>query len=516
MNFETQSEFVRLVNNEPLTLACSPLADFLWDDFIRETRPIVKYLIDHYNIRQLSRFGKELYDRLYNADNVKWLVSEDAYETYFRKMCDGDKAALPAGYKPENGIWYAIMADLGQAAGWVDLLQRCVGDQFNAGNNAVNILNRLAEVIQQAIEENSFDVQLLSGAGQKLEELRQQYKDAVASGDKAAADAARREGKALNQALSDAVQQAAEKLQSQSNQIVDEVLKDSDSLNEAMSNLHGVEVGEGRHGTDLQAKRDLAQRLKANKKLRELTTKLGALRRVWAQRKREKKTAATYEAVTGATFGNDVTKAFPVEIALAASPQGRALFAMKFAQKTILTKDYTANTKHLGKGPVVMYIDVSGSMGGEPELWSKAIAFVIAEEALKENRKVYINLFDTRIDQTVELKPKASNTKTLLDFVGTWTLGGGTSFNAVISHALDHGCKDPRADVLMITDGHSDVTEILKRRLDVFKKQTGMQWSTVCINSDVPDVCKDFSDEMYSVNVYNTENTVDAIQKCLR
>jgi hypothetical protein len=68
----------------------------------------------------------------------------------------------------------------------------------------------------------------------------------------------------------------------------------------------------------------------------------------------------------------------------------------------------------------------------------------------------------------------------------------------------------------MITDGHSDVTEILKRRLDVFKKQTGMQWSTVCINSDVPDVCKDFSDEMYSVNVYNTENTVDAIQKCLR
>ena len=297
---------------------------------------------------------------------------------------------------------------------------------------------------------------------------------------------------------------------------MDEVLKDSDSLNEALSNLHGVEPGEGRHGTDLQAKRDLAQRLKGNKKLRELTTKLGALRRVWAQRKREKKTAATYEAVTGATFSNDVTKAFPVEIALAASPQGRALFAMKFAQKTILTKDYTANTKQLGKGPVVMYIDVSGSMGGEPELWSKAIAFVIAEEALKENRKVYINLFDTRIDQTVELKPKTPNTKTLLDFVGTWTLGGGTSFNAVIAHALDHGCKDPRADVLMITDGHSDVTEILRRRLDVFKKQTGMQWSTVCINSDIPDVCKTFSDEMYSVNVYNTENTVDAIQKCLR
>ena len=118
MNFDTQSDFIRLVNNEPLTLACSALADFLWDDFIRDSRPVVTYLIDQHNIRQLSRFGKELFDRLYNGDNVKWLVTEDAYEQYFRKVCDGDTASLPEGYKPENGIWYAIMADLSQAAGW--------------------------------------------------------------------------------------------------------------------------------------------------------------------------------------------------------------------------------------------------------------------------------------------------------------------------------------------------------------------------------------------------------------
>jgi uncharacterized protein with von Willebrand factor type A (vWA) domain len=129
---------------------------------------------------------------------------------------------------------------------------------------------------------------------------------------------------------------------------------------------------------------------------------------------------------------------------------------------------------------------------------------------------VYINLFDTRIDKSVELKPKAANTSSLLDFVATWTLGGGTSFNAVISHAVDHGCKDARADVLMITDGHSDVNEILERRLKTFKQSTGTQWSTVCINTEVPKVCGKFSDEMYSVNVYNTEGSVDVIQKCLR
>lgn len=516
MNMQTQSEFVRLINNEPLTLACSALADFLWDDFVRDTRPVVKYLIDQYNIQQLSRFGKELFDRLYSGDNVKWLVTEDAYEEYFRKVCNGDSSAIPTGYKPENGIWYAIMSDLGQTAAWPELLRRCVGNQFNAGNNAVTLLNRLSEVLQEIIEEELFDVQLLTAAGQKLEQLRQEYQDAKAKGDTEAAEQARKAGKALNQAINDAIQQAAEQIKPQTDLIVDQTIKDSDETNEAISSLHGVEAGTGRNTGDLKTKRDLADKLRNNKRLKELAVKLGALRKIWAQRKRAKKASANYESITGATFSSDVVRAFPAELALAATPQGRALFALKFSQKTILTKDYTAHQNNLGKGPVVMYIDVSGSMSGEPELWSKAIAFVVAEEALKENRKVYINLFDTRIDQSIELKPKSANTSSLLDFVATWTLGGGTSFNAVIGHAVDHGCKDARADVLMITDGHSDVNEILERRLKAFKQSTGTQWSTVCINTEVPKVCGKFSDEMYSVNVYNTEGSVDVIQKCLR
>lgn len=516
MNFDTQSEFIRLVNNEPLTLACSALADFLWDDFIRDSRPVVTYLIDKHNIKQLSRFGKELFDRLYNGDNVKWLVTEDAYEQYFRKVCDGDAAALPEGYKPENGIWYAIMADLSQAAGWGDLLTRCVGNQFNSGNNAVNILNKLSEVIQNAIEEQQFNVALLTSAGQNLQELREAYQQAQKEGDKQKANEARRAGKALNQAINDAVQQAAERLQPQASQIIDQVIKENDETEEALSVLHGVQPGTGKKTNDLNEKKKLANRLKNSKQLRALTKKLGALRRVWLQRKRAKSSSATYEAITGATFGNDITRAFPAELALAATPQGRALFALKFSQKTILTKDYTAQQKNLGKGPVVMYIDVSGSMSGEPELWSKAIAFVIAEEALKDNRKVSISLFDTRVSHTVDLSPKSDNLQTMLDFVGTWTLGGGTSFNAVLSHAIDKGCKDARADVLLITDGHSEVNENLKRRVNAFKATTGTQWSTVCINTDIPDVCREFSDDVYSVNVYNTENTIDAIQRCLR
>lgn len=516
MNTTTHSEIIRIVDNEPLTLACSALADFLWQDFIRDARPIVTYLIDHYNIKQLSRFGKEIFERLYSADNVQWLVTEDAYEDYFRKVCDGDSAALPEGYKPENGIWYSIMSDMSQAAAWPELIRRSVGNQFNAGNNAVNIINELSKVIEQAIESGQFDVQLLTSADQKLQELREQYQKAVENGDKQQAEKIRAEGKRLGQAINEAIQEAKNKIQSQSHKIVDKALEENDEVNEAISNLHGDSSGAGKHAADLEAKKKLAEKLRKNKELKKLTQKLGALRKIWHERKKARKTRDTYESITGARFGDDVTKAFPAEVALAASPEGSALFALKYSQKTLLTKDYTSTRRDIGKGPIVMYVDVSGSMHGETEVWSKAIAFVIAEEALKQNREIQIHLFDTQINGSVKLQKDRKDNAQLIDFVCMWTLGGGTSFNAVIAHALDKAKISERADVLMITDGHSDVHDNFIRRLNSFKQTNGVQWSTVCINTDIPDVCRTFSDELYSVNLYNPDVTVDAIQRCLR
>jgi uncharacterized protein with von Willebrand factor type A (vWA) domain len=163
-----------------------------------------------------------------------------------------------------------------------------------------------------------------------------------------------------------------------------------------------------------------------------------------------------------------------------------------------------------------MYIDVSGSMSGDTETWSKAIAFIVAEETLKEQREIQIHLFDTRINDSIYLDSSRKDNHTLLDFVCTWSLGGGTSFNAVLTHALDKAHIDARADVLLITDGHSEVHENYIKRLKLFKQSTGVQWNTVCINTAVPEVCKKFSDEVYSVNVYDEENAVESIQRCIR
>lgn len=510
------TEGVRLSSDDPLTLYCSALADFLWQDFIRDSRPLVTYLTEHYSIHQLSRFGKEIFERLYNGDDVKWLVSLNSFEEYFRKVCDGDATAMPEGYKPENGIWYAIMEDLTQAAGWTELLRHCVGDQFKAGNNAINILNDLSKVIEEAIEQNQFDVDLLVASADKLQELREEYKKAVEEGNKDKADAIRKQGKELGQKIAEAMGKAKTIIQAQSNNIVDKANEDSKNTESEMSALFGSQPGVGSHKQDLKAKRDLAEKLSKNKELKNLAKKLGALRKIWQERKKARKVRDNYESITGAKFDNNIVRAFPTELSLAASEEGKALFALKYSYKTLLTKDYTSSRKDIGKGPIVMYVDVSGSMGGEAETWSKAIAFVIAEEALKEKREVQIHLFDTRIDGSVTLSKDRTENGKLIDFVGSWTLGGGTSFNAVLAHAVDKACKDDRADVLMITDGNSEVNENFINRLNKLKNDKGIQWSTVCINTSIPEICKKFSDEVYAVNIYNTDNTIDVIQRCLR
>lgn len=512
---ELTNGFIRLTNSEPLTLKCSALADFLWDDFIREARATVRYFIDRYNIKQLSRFGKEIFERLYSGDNVEWLISLDEYETYFREVQNTGSATLPPAYKPENGFWWAIMSDLGEAAAWPDLLERCVGDQFNSGNNAVSILNQLSKLIDEAIQTNAELLNMLRGAGEQLENLRQEFRDAKAKGDDKKAAEARAKGKELVQQINDIIQQTRQEVQSGLDDVIDKTIKESDELNQAMSNMWGTAEGKGSKTGNLEEKRKLADKLKKNYTLKEISKKLGALRRVWTERKRARKLKDNYASIVGATFSNDVTRTFATELALAGTNEGRALFAMKYSQKTLLTKDYEAHTKHIGKGPIVMYLDVSGSMQGDRDLWCKAIALVIAEEAVKENREVQINLFDVSIKDSIDLEPNRPNNKELLDFVCDWTLGGGTLFNSVLLHAGSNAAIKDKTDVLMITDGRSDVTDPAVKAVNKLKEQTGSQWYTICIDKDDASVCNRFSDEVYKVNIHDQAKTVDVIQRCV-
>ena len=61
--------------------------------------------------------------------------------------------------------------------------------------------------------------------------------------------------------------------------------------------------------------------------------RLGAMKQAWNQRKRAKKHTSTYSDIVGANMSDDVTKAFPAELALAASQKGRSFVCSKTFSK---------------------------------------------------------------------------------------------------------------------------------------------------------------------------------------
>lgn len=509
------SEFLRLVNNEPLVLAVSALTDFLWEDFVRDARPIVKYIEDRYNINQLSRFGKELYDYLYNGGQVTTIVSLDDIEDYFRAKQNGLNPSFPANYKPESAFWVNLFVQIIETPAWPRLVAASVGDQFSAGNNAVNIINELSKVIEAQIVEGSLDSELLAGASTQLQELRDKFLEAKKAGNDEEAVKLRQQGKELGAEVERLMQQASEAMKPDVSEVMDKAQRAAEENSEAMSHLAGTEVGTGVALNDLEQKRKLAKKLQTNPGLKELARRLGALRQAWADRKRSRRAQSSYSDIVGAKFSDAVTQAFPAEIALAASPKGRALFALKYSQKTLLTKDYEAKIKELDKGPVIMYIDISGSMSGESELWSKAITYVVAEECLKQKRATHIHLFDTVVQKSIYLDSTRTDNEKLLNFVMTWTTRGGTSFCAVIDHALNKVNTVEKADILMITDGNAEVSDPFIRRLRAFKDTHGVQWSSFCIGKKAK-VLKEFSDFVHTVDVTDDPGSAELFQTALR
>lgn len=513
-NLQFEKDFLSLCDNDPLTLVCGPLADFLWEDFARDARPIVRYLVDQFNLKQLSRFGKEVFDRLYNADEVEWLVSLDDFEAYFRAVCNGETGIFPKGYKTENGLWWTLMNDLTNAPNWSHILAHTSGNQFASGNCAISILNQLSDVIEEMIEEGVMDVQTMNQMGAQLEKLRQKVSDALREGKNDEAAEARKEAKKIADQLNEMLQNVHNHVNTQTQEILENAQKESEQLQDELSTLAGTEEREGSNVGKLAEKKELAKKLRTNRQLRKICQKLGALKQAWAQRKRAKLAKASYESIVGAEFSNNILKAFPTELALASSEAGKKLFALKYSQRTILTKSYDAKRTDLDRGPICVYMDSSGSMSGEREIWAKAVALAIIEQAREKDREVQIHLFDNRIGVSKTFKASSKSSEAI-DYVLSWHLAGGTSFEAVLRHAMESKIN-AAADVLMITDGFSNTNQLTRNQFKNFCNSTGTQMTSIVIGDGDATECKLFSDNVFAISNLSMEATADSLLKAIR
>ena len=375
-------------------------------------------------------------------------------------------------------------------------------------------MNELSELFEEIMSEDNGVHAAMTTMSQDLADIRQKFVEAMKQGDTQKAAELRQKGKELGQAIEDTLNEHHDRYKADIDYSIEKAQQEAQDIQEAMSNLAGDHEGFGVRLDDVKQKQALAQRLRKNKRLVQLAQKLGGLKQSWTKRLRAKNQRSSYSDIVGAKMTDDVTKAFPSEIALAATTKGKALFALKYSQKTILSKDFEAKTKEVDRGPVVMYVDISGSMAGSSELWSKAITYVIAEQCSKDNREIQVHLFDTGINQSIILEPRSGSSEEVLQFLMAWFTRGGTSFDQIMKHAYSRADIDPKADMLIITDGECQVTDATVRKFNLFKDSKKLDVHAFCIGKASNSLTK-FCDTVHLVDICEDAENSSLFQRAI-
>ncbi len=200
--------------------------------------------------------------------------------------------------------------------------------------------------------------------------------------------------------------------------------------------------------------RFLAARLKNDDRLRRIAMLAGKFKRI-AARKQRSKVKHGADEITDVEMGSELSRLLPVELAGLLNPRRKLAFLRDLIENRALQYKLEG-TDSLGRGPLVVCLDKSGSMSGPSDIWATAVALALLEIAHRQRRHFAVLSFDALVKHEVIVRPGEPLPESAL-FVGC---AGGTSIERVLRRSLeiiqDSDGAMKKADVVLITDGQSD------------------------------------------------------------
>lgn len=225
---------------------------------------------------------------------------------------------------------------------------------------------------------------------------------------------------------------------------------------EATEGLRGVGFGTGTTTggrTQGSPARRLSQRLKKDDRLARIAMLAGKFKRI-AAAKQKAKVRHGADEVSDVELGANLSRVLPSELLKLSHPLLRKVFLASLLEGKVM-QYRLSGTDSLGRGPLVVCLDKSGSMDGAKDLWATAVALALLDVAQRQRRPFALVAFDGDVKRQdiVEVGGQLPE-ETLFT-----ACSGGTNITGVLARALSiiqtstGGMK--AADVVLITDGES-------------------------------------------------------------
>lgn len=266
----------------------------------------------------------------------------------------------------------------------------------------------------------------------------------------------------------------------------------------------------------LERNAEMLRRVQSSQRLRDIINKLGRYRELLDNARKSSfiyGRGEKYDIV----LGNDFTCAISSEYALLAMPETVPLFIDKVRRKAL--KQYHKRERvSKGHGNIVVCIDESGSMSGEPIAWAKAVALVLLQFAAQKKRSCAMARFAWKDSIETHIYRNGKYTcDDILNFAESF-LGGGTDFETPLSQAVrlieDEGLEN--ADIMFITDGNCAISDEFASDFLDKSQQLKFKVTGILIDNDeanIGDSLIPFCEKVYRLSeMTGDEITADIIK----
>ncbi|WP_165767922.1 VWA domain-containing protein [Virgibacillus indicus] len=325
-----------------------------------------------------------------------------------------------------------------------------------------------------------------------------------------------------NQNLKDDLQKAMENLHEQ----VERVLKDnqtgfSKSLQQAMKDTQDTKnsvksLMGGTNGGNAEAELkkiplrnqlELADKISESSHMKEIAEWAGRFKQIARKKQKSKFNHATTRS--GITFGNDLGRILPSELGLYKNETTRIEFKRRFAKQKVRQFDFKGK-ETLGKGPIILCLDQSGSMN-KLDTQSKGFALALMSIAKRQKRDFALIPFSSRAHKYVYEKGKI-DAKAMVALCERF-IGGGTNFQAPLEKAVEIVSESSfkRADIVFVTDGEASITKNFINDFEKQKQRTEFNVLSLIIGYRC-DTVKAFSEKVVQIQDFNDEGSFTAFE----